>query len=149
VIGPEAAAAESTGDGRRSRSHAPTSGSLVGVGALLELHLQLRPNNGAPLAAPGLSGFGFDAEGPHVVRFDVYTPGRSFRYLSGPNTAGDIAEGSQRIGTDQLFDIWAGDVPFDTVAPEELEALAFSLILEEGVGSFRFCLSNLAFELGE
>jgi hypothetical protein len=125
------------------------AGNLVGVGALLELHLQLRPNNGSALATPGLTGVSFDAEGPHVVRFDLYTTGRSFRYLSGANTAGDIGEGPQRIGTDQLFDIWAGDAPFDALEAPELEALAFSLSVEEGAGSFRFCLSNLALEFGE
>ncbi len=124
------------------------TGNVIGeFGALLELNFQLRPNNGSPLVASGLSAFSFDAEGPHVVRFDVYTtPGRFYRYLLDPNTAGDVAEGPQRLGTDQLFDIFAGDTPFAALEAPELEALSFSLVLDDGPGPFRFCVKNLALE---
>jgi hypothetical protein len=123
------------------------SGNLIGVGALLELDFQLRPNNGSPLDASSLSGFIFEAEGPHTVRFDAYTtPVAFYRYLSGPSTAGDLAEGPQRIGVDQLFDIFAGNAPWTAREAPQLDALRFSLIVEEGAGSFRFCLRNLALE---
>jgi hypothetical protein len=122
-------------------------GDVIGeFGALLELDFQLRPNNGAPLDATGLSGFTFEAEGPHIVRFDAYTTGAWYRYLSDANTAGDLAEGPQRIGTDQLFDIFSQDAPFTALQAPQLEALRFSLILEDGAGPFRFCLRALELE---
>lgn len=101
------------------------SGNVVGEsGALLELDFQLRPNNGSALDAAGLSGFSFDTEGPHVVRFDVFTPGSWYRYLLDPLTAGDLGEGPQRIGADQLFDIYAGDAPLSALESPQLEACA-------------------------
>jgi hypothetical protein len=124
------------------------SGDVIGdFGALLELDFQIRPNNGLPLAAPGLSAVTFDAQGPHVVRFDVYTSSGYYRFLSNPNTAGDIGEGPQRIGVDQLFDIYSQNAPLQALEAPELEALSFSLILDDGPGPFRFCVKNLALEL--
>jgi hypothetical protein len=121
-------------------------GNVIGdFGALLELDFQLRPNNGSPLDATGLSGFSFEAEGPHVVRFDAYTTVAWYRYLIDPITSGDLAEGPQRIGIDQLFDIFSRDA-FTALEAPQLEALRFSLILEDGAGPFRFCLRALQLE---
>lgn len=123
------------------------TGSVSEGTALIYLDFQFRPNNGPAFDASNLSALTFDAAGPHVVRLDIAATGREYRFLSpDPRIAGDVGEGPQRIGFDQLFDIYAGNAPFLPAAAAELEALRFSVILDEGPGPFRYCMSNLAFE---
>jgi hypothetical protein len=129
------------------------SGTLRGVGAVVFLDFQLRPNNGPPLAAPDLSAFTFDTEGSLVVPFDVYTPTVDlsrpevyYSYLTADRRAGDVGAGPQRIGTDQLFNLFAGNAPFTALDPVQLEAVRFSVLVEEGSGPFRFCIRNFALQ---
>jgi hypothetical protein len=126
------------------------SGDMAGIeefGAVLDLDFQFRPNNGAPLDASGLSDFTFEAEGAHVVRFDAYVPGASYRYLTLPGAAGDVGEGPQRIGFDELFNIFSpADLPLSSLEAPQLDAVRFSLILPGASGPFRFCVSDFVLQ---
>ena len=123
------------------------TGDVVGTfGALLYLEFQLRPNNGPPLDASTFSAFTLDVQGPHVVRLDAYAHGTMFRYLTPARDAGDLGEGPQRIGFDELFDIFHGDTPFSSSDAAQLEAVQFSLIMDDGPGPFRLCIGNFALQ---
>jgi hypothetical protein len=115
-------------------------------GGLLNLDFQVRPNNGLPLDASEFSAFTFEAEGPHVVRFEADAHGASYMYLTARDELGDVGEGPQRIGFDELFDVFSGDAPFSSLDAAQLEAVRFSLILDEGPGPFRFCVGHFALQ---
>jgi hypothetical protein len=120
------------------------TGNVVGVGALVYLDFQLRPINGAPVDASAFSAFTLDVDGPHLVRLDAYAHGTMYRYLSAPNEAGALGEGPQRVGFDQLFDIFNRDTPFLPVDAAQLDAVQFTVLLEDNSGPFRLCIGDFA-----
>jgi hypothetical protein len=121
------------------------TGNVVGVSVVLYLDFQLRPINGPPLDASAFSALTMDVEGPYLLNMDVYAHGTPYSYLITRGEAGDLGEGPQRVGFDQLFALYGAYAPLSALDAAQLEAVQFSLILKENSGPFRLCISNFAF----
>jgi hypothetical protein len=124
------------------------TGDTVGnFGALVYLDFQLRPNNGPPFDASAFSAFTLDVEGAHVLELEADAHGRAFNYLTeDTQAAGNLGEGPQRVGFDELFDLYAAKARFTALDAAQLEAVRFSLIFDDGPGPFRVCIANFALQ---